>query len=204
MQARDRLGVVLAGSPPRLARPLEQGHGAFGPDVVRSVSDTYMSSFDAIALGLAAFDNSDRRRVMLAFTSPADFRSVITSQAAAELSKRLDNAMVVVALPVSISSDVRVAGEMTDGTPVGNPVEGSIRGHVLPAALERCVNASRSRLVNLGEGAPSALMAALFASLRTYYVVTYDMPDGPGWHPVNVKVNRRGVKVAVRQGYYVE
>lgn len=27
--------------------------------------------------------------------------------------------------------------------------------------------------------------------------------QGKGWHPVKMKVNRRGVKVAVREGYFV-
>jgi len=204
IQDRDRLGVVLAGAPPRPVRVLEQGRAGVATDFVKSAKDAYSASFDAIALGARMFDASDRRRVVVAFTNTADFRSALNADAVAELAKRLDNALVLVGLPVAINRTVTAVAETASASSAGMPVEGTIRGFVLPIALQDFAKLSSSQLINLGDPLPSVSMKRLFESLRTYYVVTYDMPEGKGWHPVKVTVKRRGAKVAVRQGYFVD
>jgi hypothetical protein len=47
-------------------------------------------------------------------------------------------------------------------------------------------------------------MKRMFTWLRTHYVISYEPPAGKGWHPVSVKVNRKGATVTVREGYFVE
>jgi hypothetical protein len=35
-------------------------------------------------------------------------------------------------------------------------------------------------------------------------VLTYELANAKGWHPIKLRVNRRGTKVAVREGYFVD
>ena len=44
----------------------------------------------------------------------------------------------------------------------------------------------------------------MFTWLRWRYVISYEPPAGKGWHPVTVKVNRRGARVSTREGYFVD
>ena len=93
---------------------------------------------------------------------------------------------------------------MRDGRPIGQAVESSISGRVISNALQRFARTSDGLLVNLADGHPRDLMKQLVLSLRTRYVLTYKLPKGEGWHPVKVRVSRPGVKVTVREGYFVQ
>lgn len=203
VEERDRLGVIMASPPPRLLRPLEPGRPQFGLDPFVEGEQFYSASFDAIALGLRAFTPSERRQALVAFTNAADFRSVLREDTVAALVGRLGPAFVIVGTPVTIDRQVAVSAEFRDGRPVGQPVEGSVSGRVISNALNRFAKTSGGLLVNLADGHPRDLMRDLVSSLRTRYVLTYQLPKGAGWHEVKVQVNRRGAKVAVRNGYFV-
>lgn len=202
VQSRDRLGVVVASAPPRRLRPLEGGPPPFGLDVFSHGNDAYSASFDAIALGLRVFDASDRRRALVAFTNAADFRSVIGLDAVADLAGRLGPPFVLAGTPVTIRQTVRASSETTRGDSLDS-VTGHVSGSVFPAALDRLARRSGGVAINLGSDDPAKLMEEMFAWLRTHYLLTYELPEGTGWHPVKVKANRRGVKVRVRDGYIV-
>jgi hypothetical protein len=99
---------------------------------------------------------------------------------------------------------VRGSAGSFGGRALGQPVEGTISGRVLSDALTGFARDSGGLLVNLADGHPGELMTQLVTSLRTRYVLTYELPKGEGWHEVKVRVNRRGVKVTTRNGYYVK
>ena len=202
VEGRDRLGVVVASAPPRLLRSLDDLPPSFDAALLNSGNDDYSASFDAIALGLRVFDVADRRRALVAFTSVADFRSVISLDGVADLAGRLGPPFVLVGTPVTIRDDVRASATLS-GVEVDS-VTGHVRGGAFPAALDRLARRSGGVAVDLGSGEPAALMDEMFAWLRTHYVITYSLPKGSGWHPVNVKISRRGVKVRVRDGYSVD
>jgi hypothetical protein len=204
VEGRDRLGVVLASPPPRRIRALEPGRPAFSLEPFEVGDQFYSASFDAIALGLRSFTPSERRQALVAFTNAADFRSVLSEDTVAQLVFRLGPAFAIVGTPVTINRQVLASAEMRDGRPVGELVEGSISGRVIPDALDRFARTSGGLLVNLAEGHPRDLMKQLVMSLRTRYVLTYELPKGAGWHPVKVRVNRPGVKVTARDGYFVQ
>lgn len=205
VQDRDRLGVVLAGATPSQLRPLESGPPAFGIGAFESREDSYSASYDAIALGLRLFKTSNRRQVMLAFESVGDVRSILSGDTVAELAGRLGPAFVLVASPVSVRRTVSGRAEIgVSGRLIGDPVTAAISADVVPATLERLVNRSHGTLVNLGEGEPAELITRVLTSLRSGYVVTYELPRAPGWHPVKIRVPGRTVKVAVREGYTVQ
>jgi hypothetical protein len=203
IEGRDRAAVIVASPPPRRVRALEPGRPPFVLEPFQVGSQYYSASFDAIALGLRAFTPSERRQALVAFTNAADFRSVLRADTAAQLAGRLGPAFIVVGTPVSIQMQVRSSAELRDGRPLGDPVEGNISGRVLSYAVMDFAKDSGGLLVNLADGDPRELMAELVTSLRTRYVLTYELPKGEGWHEVKVRVNRGGVKVMTRNGYYV-
>jgi len=194
VQDRDRLAAFVAGGPPSRLRPLEFGRPTFDVDAFTGNRDA--APFDAIAAGLAELGESDRRRALIAFTNTADTRSTISFDALTGMLGRLGPGLVLVGTPVRAESGLRVfdvSGEHTSA---------AVSGYVFPARLQVLARKTGGIAVNLGSGNPATLVEDMFKWLRTSYVISYYPPSGKGWHPISVKVNRRGAKVTVRDGYY--
>lgn len=203
VQDRDRLAVFLAGTPPVRLRPLEFGRASF--DVRAFSHGIYAAPFDAIAAALHELDHSDRRRALVAFTNAADFRSIIAFEGLAEIAKRLGPALVLVGTPVRVQEESTVyAQSFGNRVGIGDRVVATASGFVFPARLQLLARRTGGITVNLAGGDPTQLIKEMFTWLRTQYVISYEPPAGKGWHPVNVKVNRRGVRVTVREGYFVD
>lgn len=202
VQERDRLGVVLAGAPPTRLRSLDFGRPSF--DVARFAGGNYAAPFDAITAALRDFTESDRRRALVAFTNAADFRSIVSFTALAEMARRLGPQFVLVGTPIKVDEWTDASAITTSGKQIGDTVRGSVSGSILPWPLQLLARRTGGIAVNLGGGDPRQLIEAMFAWLRTQYVVSYEPPAGKGWHPVSVTVNRQGAKVTVRDGYFVD
>ena len=205
VQERDRLAVVAAGTPPRRLRPLEFGRPSFGVAVFAAGGD-YAAPLDAIAAALLEFVPSDRRRALVAFTNAADFRSTTSYESLAEMARRFGPAFVLVGTPVKVAEEARVRAVSggVGGQQIGDEAIASVSGYVFPAKLQFLARRTGGITVNLGGGDPQQLMAKMFAWLRTQYVISSEPPAGKGWHPVSVKVTRRGAVVTVREGYFID
>jgi VWFA-related protein len=205
VQERDRLAVVAARAPPSRLRPLEFGRPSFGVAAFAAGGD-YAAPLDAIAAALLEFVPSDRRRALVAFTNAADFRSTTSYVWLAEMARRLGPAFVLVGTPVKVDEKVRAQAVLGSpgGPPIGDLGIASVSGYVFPAKLQFLARRTGGITVNLGGGDPQQLMAKMFAWLRTQYVISYQPPAGKGWHPVSVKVTRRGAVVTVREGYFID
>lgn len=203
VEARDRLAVVLASPPPRLLRPLEPGPPPFALQPFTADERFYSAPFDAIAMGLSLFSSSERRPVLVAFTNAADFRSVLAPGTVAQLVGRLGPSFVVVGMPVSLRLSGETWNELRDGRQVGDAIESTVSSRLLSDALVQFVRRSGGQLVNLADDHPRQLMTDLVTALRSRYVLTYPLPKGDGRHDVRVRVKRRGLKISVRDGYFV-
>jgi len=202
VQDRDRLAALVAGAPPTRLRPLEFGRPSF--NVAAFSGGDYAAPLDAIAAALREFDASGRRRALVAFTNAADFRSTVSFEWLAEMARRLGPAFVLVGTPVKIQDEAQTRAVLAGGErTIGNAVA-AVSGYVFPARLQLLSRRTGGITVNLGSGAPSQLMADMFAWLRTQYVISYEPPIGKGWHPVTITVKRRGARVTVREGYFVD
>lgn len=80
----------------------------------------------------------------------------------------------------------------------------SISGFVFPSILRNLAHRTGGIAIDLGSGDPNELMKQAFAWMRTRYVLSYEPPVGKGWHPLTVKVNRKGATVTTRDGYFVD
>lgn len=207
VEGRDRLAVFVAAAPPYRLRPLTPGKPDFGPAAFAAgefAGGEFAAPFDAIAVALGAFEDSDRRRALVAFTNAADFRSTTSFDSLTNLARRLGPAFVLVGTPVKIDESVPAVAALTTGQEISGMSVAQVSGHVFPARLQLLARRTGGVTVNLGNGDPARLMTALFAWLRTRYVISYAPPPGKGWHPVKVTVRRRGASVVVRDGYFVD
>jgi len=199
VEARDRLGVILAGAPPTRLRALESGRPSF--DLAVFLRGVFAASFDALSAALGEFDRSDRRRVLVAITNGVDARSTVSFEALTAMASRLGPAFVVVGMPFLIPpQNVRA---VIQGVPGADATASMSAGNVFPQTLELLARRTGGITLNLAKGDPAQLIADLFTSLRTQYVISYEPPAGKGWHPVSVTVSRRDAKVTVREGYFV-
>jgi len=196
VQDRDRLAAFVAGGPPTRVRPLEFGRPTFDVEAFTGNGDA--APFDAIAAGLSEFGESDRRRALIAFTNTADFRSTTNFDALTGMLGRLGPALVLVGTPISATTGLRVFGLS------GQHTAAQVSGYIFPARLQVLARRTGGIAVNLGAGDPAKLIEDMFIWLRTSYVISYEPPAGKGWHPISVKVNRRGATVTARDGYYFD
>jgi hypothetical protein len=201
VEDRDRLGAILAGAPPRKLRGLEPGRPDFGVETFARGADA--ATFDAIAAALPEFLPSDRSRALVVFCNGVDFRSTVTTEALTRAAGRLGPAFILIASPVSVSEPTYVRAVTTSGVQLAESTA-MTAGWVFPVALERLARHTGGFTIDLGAGDPAKLIDDLFARLRTRYVVSYEPPAGKGWHSVSVKVNRRGVNIRTREGYFVD
>jgi VWFA-related protein len=199
---RDRLAVLVASAPPARLRPLSFGK----PQIDLQAIDTgaYAATFDAITAALGEFLPSDRRRVLMAFTNGADFRSTVTLDALVDQTRRLGPAFVLVGSPTMIKQTVNVGARTDTGIAIGETATALVSGFVFPSALELLARRTGGITVDLGKGDPAALMKNAFAWMRTRYVLSYEPPAGKGWHTLAVRVNRKGAIGTARDGYFVE
>lgn len=200
--ARDRLGVLLASAPPARLRPL-----AFGKPLMdaRTIEGTpYSATFDAITAGLGEFLLSDRRRILVAFTNAADFRSTVSLDALAQLARRMGPAFVLISSPTQVTQTVHVGATTRDGVAIGETATAQISGFVFPSTLDALARRTGGITIDLGKGDPASLIKNAFVWMRTRYVLSYEPPAGKGWHQVTVKVTRKGATVTAREGYFVD
>lgn len=199
---RDRLGVLLATAPTIRLRPLSFGRQELGLTAIDG--DSYGATFDAITAGLGEFLPSDRRRMLVAFTNAADFRSTVSLEGVVEQARRLGPTFVLIGSPTRVEQSVQVKAEMGRGGPEIASATGLVDGFVFPSALQLLARRTGGITVDLGKADPAELMKNLFAWMRTRYVLSYEPPDRKGWHPLTIRVNRKGATVIARDGYFVD
>lgn len=200
-QDRDRLGALAAGAPPTRIRALEFGRPSFNVDAFGE--GRYAAPFDALAAALGEFVETDRRRALIAFTTAIDSRSTTSLEALTEMARRLGPAFVLVGSPIMIKGAVHVSAVLSGGRELAYAI-GEVKGYVFPASLQTLARRTGGITVNLGADDPAKMIADMFKWLRTTYLISYSPPAGKGWHPVSIKVNRRGAKVTAREGYFVD
>lgn len=156
------------------------------------------SFFDALTVTLMRPTEPGRRRIIAAVTDAKDNASFLDAHSRLRVIERSDAVIHVIALG------------RRDGRPdVGHPsMEVAWRispGSTYDAYLTDLVERTGGRLVPLMPGDQfSALLATAIDEFRTRYVLQY-IPRGvaaTGWHPVEVRVKRKGnYDIRARRGY---
>jgi hypothetical protein len=201
VETTDRLGVIVASAPPWRLRALLPGTGGVSVEAFLRGSDSAV--FDAAAVAMGECRESERQCVVVLFSSGADFRSTVSFDRLAFLAQRLGPAFVSVSSPIRVAERVGVSAETRGGISL-EATEARVSGFVFPRTLVLLSKLTGGLTVDLGRGDPVVLIADLLARLRTHYVVTWEPTPVSGWHPVTVKVARKGASVVAREGYRVD
>lgn len=201
VEEQDRLGVLVASAPLVRLRSMSFGKPRFDPNAIDE--GQYAATFDAITAALGEFPSSDRRRVLVAFTNAADFRSTVSLDALVQVAQRMGPAFVLIASPTKVNQTVNVFAETSSGIPIAE-ASALVSGFVFPASLQLLARRTGGITIDLGGGDPAELMKKAFAWMRTRYVLSYEPPAGGGWHPLIVRTTRKGTTVTARDGYFVD
>ena len=132
------------------------------------------------------------RRAIVAITDGFDTSSELTAAAASSIASSIDVPVYVLAVANT-----------------SNPVAAS------EVALEPVEGGGVARLDDLTRWTGGASLAAetpaqtllsvrqILSDLRTGYVMAFAPHDIPGWHPLTVRVARKGARVRTRAGYWI-
>lgn len=201
----DRLGVVLASSPPQRVRPV--GSGTLALEPVWYTGTTEAAPWDAVGTALAAFDDSEKRKVLILVADGIDRRSALSADMVTNMVHRSRIQQIAVlgsaaSLIEGITVQV-VPGVGSMGRPINKEVTADY-GNAFPThALQGFVRNTGGQIIDLMSKDPQRVVEDLMARLRGGYVITYAGTGTPGWHPVAVRVKRRGLTVLTRAGYEV-
>lgn len=204
IEDRDRASVLLAGGPPSRLREFVLGPPAI--DLSALAGGVEWAPFDAMAVGLRdiADRNPNRRRVLVAFTNAVDSRSTVSYEQLLEAVRRADLTLALFGTHVRVHQEVSIQASKSGGGKIGPVVRADIYTDVFPDSLRQLAKRTGGLAVDLGDGDPERSVTDVLRWLRTRYVLSFSTPAGKGWHQIGVTVRRRGVKVNVREGYWVD
>lgn len=144
------------------------------------------SLLDALSVSLIRAREPGRRAMTILFTDGIDTTSFLDESALLDVARRTDAAVFIIALS-------QTPGARRDNLPYNELFE----------TLAETTGGAFV-LVRADEDLGRSFVAA-FDEFRESYVLryAYQGPDRPGWHPLNVRVTRRGsFDVRARPGYF--
>jgi hypothetical protein len=198
MRPDDRIAAITTGLPPRVVLPF----GSPGRSI--NLSDggaTESALWDSIALALTQFDSAERRQVIVILSAGADRRSLLTPTIVLREASRGRAQIVFCGFDMVPAATHRLTRDPKTGT-TRTETTVSWANRFPPADLQRLADATAGQVVNLGGTDPAARVREVVDRLRVGYLLSFAPRTQPGWHPVQVDVRRRGVRVAARAGYF--
>jgi len=179
----DRASVVTFNQHIRHVRTMQAGWPA---DFVLGAPGSLTSLFDAMAVALITPVEVGRRSMAIVFTDGVDTTSFTDGSSLIDIARRSNTAVFTVALADGTRARPREPGHRALfealATATGGVLDVVQRDEDLSAAFEDALDA-----------------------FRTSYVLayTYEGPAEPGWHPIEVTIERPGTfEVRARQGYF--
>lgn len=144
------------------------------------------SLFDALAVALIREPEVGQRRMAIVFTDGLDTTSFLDGPALVDVAKRAEAAIFTIALTTGTARTRRPAPHEALFTTLAESTGGAL------AVLQQNQDISDS-------------FVQVFEQFRTSYVLSYAYqgPVRPGWHPIEVRIARRGTfEIRARQGYF--
>jgi len=178
LKPADQVMVIAVGSETTVVAPLSTNHEAALAAVDRLDAWGTTPLYDAIAVALDAIQSATGRRALVVLSDGSDRYSETSAAALVDKVRRRD----VLVYPVAIGSD-------------------------RPAVFAELATASGGRSVFQNNPRElSVTLTSIANELRTQYLLGYT-PARPvtaeaSWHSIEVVVNRPGVRVKARDGYY--
>ena len=195
LRQTDRIGLVTFGNRVTEQQRLTDDHAAVAAALTRLTPSGVTPLADAVFAGVTLAGNEAGRSVVFVFSDGVDTASWFPHERVLEAVKA--SPATVYAASVRSESNPSSDGALRNESDGGAPVE-SVR-------LRELAEASGGRYSNLeSTGNLEAAFAGFLAEFRERYVLGYTperKPNASRWHRLEVRVNRRNVKVLARPGY---
>ncbi len=176
LRAADRAALVTFTQRVRLPVPLTEGAARLAAALEESPTIGKTSMIDAAYVSLAHADSGSGRALVIVLSDGVDTSSWLTAGSVAETARRLD----VVLFGIS------------SGAPRRTP-------------LEELADASGGELIRVESTREmSSALTSLVDAFRQRYLLSF-VPQGvarAGWHTLDVRATRRGLRVKARAGYF--
>jgi Ca-activated chloride channel family protein len=178
LKPADQVMVIAIGSETTVVAPLSTKHEAALAAIDRLDAWGTTPLYDALAGALDAIQSAKGRRALVVLSDGSDRYSDISAAVLVDQVRRRD----VLVYPVAIGSE-------------------------RPAVFAELATASGGRSFFQSDPRElSATLTSIATELRSQYLLGYTpaRPAGaePSWHSIEVVVNRPGVRVRARDGYY--
>jgi Ca-activated chloride channel homolog len=178
LKPADQVMVIAIGSETTVVAPLSTKHEAALAAIDRLDAWGTTPLYDALAGALDAIQSAKGRRALVVLSDGSDRYSDISAAVLVDQVRRRD----VLVYPVAIGSE-------------------------RPAVFAELATASGGRSFFQSDPRElSATLTSIATELRAQYLLGYTpaRPAGaePSWHSIEVVVNRPGVRVRARDGYY--
>ena len=178
LKPADQVMVIAIGSETSVVAPLSRNHEAALAAIDRLDAWGTTPLYDAMAGALDAIQSAKGRRALVVLSDGSDRYSDTSAAALVEKVRRRD----VLVYPVAIGSE-------------------------RPAVFAELATASGGRsFFQTDPRELSATLTSIANDLRSQYLLGYTparpVAAEPSWHSIEVVVNRPGVRVRARDGYY--
>lgn len=149
------------------------------------------SLHDAIATASRTMDTrATRRRALVVLTDGIDTGSRLGAPEVSRIASSID-------LPVYI---IAVVSAIDDPRDAGGEGQGVLEGEL--ADLARWTGGAMFAATTTAEA--SLVARKIVEELRQQYLIAFEPGKEPGWHPVEVRVRRKGHTVRARSGYLTD
>jgi len=163
--------------------------------------------YDALSVALITAANPARRQLVVFFTDGNDTSSTTSAETLVKVAERSRATVSVVLVPTVSTVPQRPTGYSTANTNLTPALLGGIRGEVffLDTALNRITKDTGGEISYVRAiGSMNSAFLQVLDRFRSAYVLYYSPRgvDRDGFHTLSVTVNRPGVVVEARRGYF--
>jgi Ca-activated chloride channel homolog len=156
---------------------------------------------DAVGVTLVSKADPNRRQLIMVFTDGSDSSSTTAPAIILEVAQRT-RATLAFVMPSQFSATLG----LFDYSDSGVARTTTIRPKTAPvhAVLQSLANETGGTIISVGQGGLASTFRSVLNDFRSAYVLYYT-PTGVergGYHTIEVKVDRDGVRVQARRGYF--
>jgi len=204
IRTSDRLGVILASKGPVRPRPLSAGTMSFDNAAFTGTLEVVL--LDSLGASLREFDDAERRSIVLVLSDGMDRLSALTAEMVAAMAARAKPRITFVGASTNLLDrfTIRFVAPPSGGQMKEEITDAKYKNRFPGESLRALAEKTGGQIVDLRDRDPQKAVSQLVARMRSGYLLTFPASQSKGWHPVTVKVKKRGADVTTRAGYFVD
>jgi VWFA-related protein len=163
--------------------------------------------FDALSVAMITASDPNRRQLVVFFTDGSDTSSITTGDALIKVAERSRATVSFVLLPTASAGPQKSGVQSTANAnvpPILQSGAASQSVFAMEPALHQIMTDSGGTMVPVTTGGLGPTFLQILDRFRSAYVLFYSPKgvDRAGFHAISVTVNRPGVTVEARRGYF--